>query len=69
MEKRKEEIVTTLNYKKYNRLNNWKDVRINDREDVGIDDGIIVGIIKGTWLIKVISCRINRKLTDNGKKE
>ena len=69
MEKKKEEMVTTLNYKKYNELNDRKDVRINDGEDVGINDGIIVGIIEEMWLMKVMSCRINRKPTDNSKQE
>ena len=48
MEKRKEEMVITLNYKKYNGLNDRKYVRMNDGEDVGINDGIIVDIIEGT---------------------
>ena len=46
MEKREEEIVTMLNCKKYDRLNDRKDVRMNDGEDIRINDGIIVGIIE-----------------------
>ena len=46
IEKKEEEIVTTLNCKKYDRLNDQKDVRMNDGEDIRINDGIIVGIIE-----------------------
>ena len=48
-------------------LSDGEDVRMNDGEDVGINDGIIVGIIEGMWLMKVMSCGINRKPTNNGK--
>ena len=65
MEKKKKEMVTTLNYKKYNVLNDWKDVRMNNGEDVQINDGIIVGIIEGTWLMKVMLYGIHRTNTSN----
>ena len=58
-----------MNCKKYDRLNNRKDVRMNDGEDIRINDGIIVGIIEEMWLMKVMSYRINRKPTDNIKQE
>ena len=48
---------------KYKGLNEVEDIRINDRKDVRIHDRIV----KMTGLMKVLLCRINRKLSNNRK--
>ena len=45
-------------------MNNEKDVRINDGKDIGINNGIV----KMKELIKVMFCWIDRKLSNNSKK-